>query len=110
MVLNVDINSAGLSAGLHTTEIVVSGNDPFNPQEIILVSLLANEPPIVGFTPDSLVFFMNPNQRDSSTMTIINSGTGPLYFTLSDEDLSERIQAEAGSGIGPICEKSLMWN
>ena len=89
VVLTVEINSAGLSAGLHTTEIVVSGDDPFNPQETILVSLLANEPPVVGFTPDSLVFLLNPNQVDSSVMTILNSGTGPLYFTLSDEDLSE---------------------
>ena len=84
-VITVDIVTAGMAAGTYTTDLVVAGDDPFNPEDIVVFTLQVNEPPIIGFSPDSLHFTLDPtgvaySVIDSSQITITNTGTGPLNW------------------------------
>jgi len=91
-ILTIDVNSTGLSVGFYSTEVLVSGNDPFNEEDTIFVTLQVNAAPVVGFTPDSMHFTLDPTGvaypvSDSLVMTITNTGAGPLTFELTDEDV-----------------------
>jgi hypothetical protein len=46
----ISFNSTGLTAGVHTANLLVSSNDPANPEIIIPVSLTVNKAPIVEVT------------------------------------------------------------
>jgi len=83
----VELSTAGLSAGNYTTNLIVAADDTTNTADTVVVNLQLNEPPVVGFTPDSLHFSLDPNQADSLGLTISNSGTGPLNFSLRDEEI-----------------------
>jgi subtilisin family serine protease len=76
-------SAVGLSSGLYSTTLEVTSNDPVNPLQIVNVDLYVNQPPVVGFSPDSMQITLNPGELDSLQMTITNSGLGPLVFQLS---------------------------
>ncbi len=86
-VIDVSLDASGLAAGVYTTDLEVDGNDPANPQDIVTVTLVVNDAPVVDFDPDSLSWTLDPDQQDSSVMTILNNGSGPLDFFLRDEDV-----------------------
>jgi hypothetical protein len=65
----------------------VASNDTANPLILVPVTLQANGAPVVGFSPDSLLFTLQPGEVDSAALTIFNTGQGPLTFELSDQDI-----------------------
>ncbi|NIW46838.1 MAG: choice-of-anchor D domain-containing protein, partial [candidate division Zixibacteria bacterium] len=85
--IDVQLDASGLSSGAFTTDLVVSGDDPNNTNDTVVVNLEVNDAPVVGVSADSIEFALDPNQTDSTVMTITNSGGGPLHFQLSDEDV-----------------------
>ena len=86
-ILNVTFDATSLTAANYTTELIVAGNDSINPEDTVAVTLQVSEAPIVGFSPDSISFALGLGGGDSLTMTILNTGAGPLTFTLTDEDV-----------------------
>jgi hypothetical protein len=85
--VDVNLDASGIAAGFYSTELIVAGNDSINPEDTVAVTLEVNEAPIVGFSPDSMSFALGPGQVDSMTMTVFNTGAGPLTFALTDEDV-----------------------
>ncbi len=84
-VITVNIVTTGLAAGNYTTDLVVAGNDPLNPTDVVVFTLQVNEAPVIGFSPDSLHFTLDPTGVaypivDSSQITITNTGMGPLNW------------------------------
>jgi subtilase family protein/flagellar hook capping protein FlgD/HYDIN/CFA65/VesB family protein/BACON domain-containing protein len=92
--LALAIDATGLTAGSYSVEIIIAGDDPANAEDTIEVSLEVNDAPVVGANPDSLAFSLFSNTVDSMTLSITNSGSGPLYFTLEDEDVTERVRKQ----------------
>jgi len=92
--IDVSIDVTGLTAGTYTTDLIVAGDDTTNSEDTVAVSVQVNDAPTVGATPDSMSFSLFSNSVDSLTLSITNSGGGPLYFTLDDEDVSERVRKQ----------------
>ncbi|MFQ5583194.1 MAG: choice-of-anchor B family protein [Calditrichia bacterium] len=85
--IDVAFDAGGLAVGSYSTQLIVTGNDPNNPQHTISVSLEVLDAPSIRIEPDSLLFTLEQGERDSAMFTIYNDGTAPLNFTLSDEDI-----------------------
>ena len=89
--ITVDFDASTVAAGTYTTELIIAGDDPANPEDTILVTLVANEAPVIGITPDSVHFSLAINQVDSQTITITNAGGGPLrIFSIEDEEMNDK--------------------
>lgn len=89
--LSATLDATGLSAGSYSTQIVVSGNDPNNPQQSIAVNLEVVEAPVIAVSPDSVHFALQQNQIDSIPIWIHNNGGGPLQIlSIEDEETGNR--------------------
>ena len=87
-VISVTMDATGLAAGTYTTDLIVAGNDVNNAEDTVAVTFEVRDAPVVGFSPDSLIFVdFEPDSVDSMMLTISNNGSGPLFFTLTDEDV-----------------------
>ena len=87
VTIGLTLDATGLAAGTFTTDLVVSSNDSLNPAVTVPVTLVINDAPVVGFSPDSVILGpLAPGSADSATFQLINSGNGPLTFTLRDDD------------------------
>jgi hypothetical protein len=83
--LDVNFDASGLTAGAYTTSLIVAGNDTTNAEDTVQVFFQVNQAPIISWTPDSMSFTLDPfgiqfPVKDSLTMTLSNTGTGPLNW------------------------------
>ncbi|MBX7150405.1 T9SS type A sorting domain-containing protein [bacterium] len=69
-------------AGTYDITIKVSGNDPANPNEEILIQATVL-PPDVNVTSESIVKKVEKNKTGSSTLTISNTNAGKLFWNMS---------------------------
>ena len=89
LVLDVNIDAGSVSAGLHTTQLVVTGNDSSNTADTVDVAILVNNAPMIAISPDSIHFALLVNGSDSQTVTINNTGGGPLeVLSIEDEEIN----------------------
>ncbi|MCP4411743.1 MAG: choice-of-anchor D domain-containing protein, partial [Gammaproteobacteria bacterium] len=79
---DVDVTFHSAVAGTFTDTITIA-SDASNGDAFVYLTGTTVLTPVVGATPDSLSFALASNTVDSLTLTITNSGGGPLYFTLS---------------------------
>ncbi|RMD60382.1 MAG: hypothetical protein D6824_09620, partial [Planctomycetota bacterium] len=85
--IDVTVDAATLTAGTHTAQLVVVGNDPANPADTVTVTVVAEEAPIIGVNPDSIYIFLHQGGIDSVPLTLTNSGGGTLHFSIRDEEV-----------------------
>jgi hypothetical protein len=79
------VDFAGVSPGSYATRLIVSGNDTLHASDTVNITFVVNPPPQIGVTPDSLLFTLNEGDSTQATMTITNTGSGPLAFSLRHE-------------------------
>ncbi|HFE64530.1 MAG TPA: choice-of-anchor D domain-containing protein, partial [Caldithrix sp.] len=87
--ITVNFDATVVTAGTYTTELLIAGDDPLNPEDTISVTLVANETPIISISPDSIHFDIQSGAADSAIFTISNLGNGPLeILSIEDEEAS----------------------
>ena len=89
--VSVALDAAGLTSGSYSTNILISGNDPANPQETVTVNLEVVEAPVISISSDSIHFSLEQNQSDSLPLVIYNTGGVPLeILSIEDEEVNSR--------------------
>ncbi|MGA9115305.1 MAG: hypothetical protein WB626_00855 [Bacteroidota bacterium] len=78
------LDATGLTPGVYTTAIGVTANDPDEPLTNVQVSLTVTGSPTIVFQPDTLTRSMPPNAVAVDTLTILNTGAGPLVWSIRD--------------------------
>jgi hypothetical protein len=86
---DVDVTFHSAAPGTFTDMITVA-SDASNGDAFVHLTGTTVLTPVVGAIPDSMAFSLTSNTVDSMTLTITNSGGGPLYFTLEDEDVNRK--------------------
>ncbi|NIR95314.1 MAG: choice-of-anchor D domain-containing protein, partial [Gammaproteobacteria bacterium] len=81
----VGLDASGLTAGTYTTELIVAGNDTSNAEDTVSVTLQVNDAPVFGLSPDSVFASLPIGATEMDTITISNTGSGPLTFNISIE-------------------------
>lgn len=100
--INANYVSDGLAAGVHTTQLVVSGNDPGNPTDTINVTLTVSASPDIAVAPASLTFDCAVNGGvDVENLTITNNGEANLNFSLAIPAAGGGTRAEFASQASP---------
>lgn len=89
---NLTFDSTGLPVGLHQTNVTVSGDDPANPSDVVVVRMQVQGVPDISVSPDSLFFSVLPLASATDQVTIRNIGTDMLNYSLS--------LASGASGLG----------
>jgi hypothetical protein len=90
-VVTLGISAIGLTAGSYSGTVTVAGNDPANPTEVITVNLQANQAPIISIAPDTFDVTLTSGQTATDTMTISNTGNGPLDWEIAAGEVPELI-------------------
>jgi hypothetical protein len=75
------IDFRGVTQGLFTTKLIVSGNDPSNASDTVNVSFRVNNAPSVHVNPDSFHFAMHVGDSLNGSLRIRNTGLGQLTYT-----------------------------
>jgi uncharacterized protein YprB with RNaseH-like and TPR domain len=82
--ITVDIDTTGLSEGLHTCDISIGSNDGSG-TFTVTINVVPCEEPVLSYLPTSHDFGdMCEGVMGSTTFEIWNSGTGTLTYTLSE--------------------------
>ncbi|MBZ0267405.1 hypothetical protein K8I85_04570, partial [bacterium] len=81
--VNLTFDSTSLPVGLHQTNVTVSGDDPSNPSDVVVVRMTVQGVPDISVSPDSLFFSVLPLASDTDQVTIRNIGTDVLNYSLS---------------------------
>ena len=84
------MDTNGQTAGDYSADFIVSGDDPNNASDTVTVNWTLNDPPVVGANPDTFDVTLAPGDSIEQTLTIINSGNGPLDFEIAFEDLTTK--------------------
>jgi hypothetical protein len=102
----VSVNTAGLSAGTVSAPITITASGATNTPQTVIVSLAVTAPatPTIGYSPASLSFTAtqggaNPNNQ---TVSITNTGTGTLSWTVSDNATWLTLSPASGTGNGSV--------
>jgi subtilisin family serine protease len=104
----VALDASMLSAGSYATTLEIASNDPATPLVTVAVELLVNGSPVMTVTPDSLFASLSAGQTATETITIGNSGTGPLDFVVTIEDsAAANAKVDIISGGEPINDQVL---
>ena len=105
--IEVTLNAADLSAGDYDRWLVVSSNDPANPEVTVPVQLtvLPAPPPEITVSPSSFSFTMTIGDSTTDIMNIGNLGPGLLDFEI-DVLFQSLIDVEAISRNNPIVYSS----
>jgi hypothetical protein len=82
-ILDVTLDATGLTPGSYTTEVLVAGDDPANPEDTVSVSLQVNDAPVISVSPDTFDVSVANDTTATDTLTIYNTGSGPLDFDIS---------------------------
>ncbi len=86
---DAEMNAKGLFGGLYQADIIISNNDPLNPEIIIPVSMDVTGVPMINVETDSLDFgYTYTGYQDSMFLSIVNEGTDVLEISLffADEE------------------------
>ena len=70
--------------GVKSGTLTIASNDSVQPVVTIPMDGVGNYPPHLTVTPDSLRFVVNEGDSTTSTLTIGNTGLGPLTFSISN--------------------------
>ncbi len=108
--ITLSIDAGGLAIGNYSTTLQITSNDLTNPQVNVPVSLRVNGAPVVGFSPDSIIITLQPGEIDSTVLTMLNSGAGPLNFSLRDEDVFNAMRLAQGTGQGQNTQSNYEMN
>ena len=82
-LVTVTFDSSGLTPGVYPADVVVSSNDPDQP-EIILPAVLTIVEPDIEVTAPALEMILWPDQSGSINITIANIGTADLDWSITD--------------------------
>ena len=91
------VNFTGVTPGVFTTRLLVSGNDPANAVDTVNINFRVNAAPSISTVPDSFYFSRNGGDSVSAQLKVRNSGLGPLTYTTS---VSGGYAGEASDNIG----------
>jgi hypothetical protein len=81
--VRVTTNFAGVTPGVFTTRLIISGNDPANPIDTVNVNFRVNAAPAIRVTPDSFFYARNRGDSVTAQFRVRNAGLGPLTYNAS---------------------------
>ncbi|MBN2425892.1 MAG: S8 family serine peptidase [Calditrichaceae bacterium] len=86
-VLQIKVNAKEMKWGVYEKSILISSNDPLNPQVNIplTIEVLMKDPPVIQVNPDSICNTITEGDSVLSLMTIHNAGTGDLEYQISHQ-------------------------
>ncbi|HJS28771.1 MAG TPA: FixG Ig-like domain-containing protein, partial [Anaerolineales bacterium] len=87
-VVDVDLDSTGLSAGDYTGNLCVNSNDPVTPLVTVPVTLTVTGggPPVIDVSPDSMSSTQAPDSVVTDTLTVGNLGGADLAWSLFEDN------------------------
>ena len=105
--ITVSVNTAGMTAGTVSTPITITASGATNTPQTVTVSLTitaAAVPTAIGVTPGSLTFTAQQGGGNPSnpTLSITNTGSGTLSWTVSDNAAWLSPSPASGTGNGTV--------
>ncbi|MEW6246117.1 MAG: choice-of-anchor D domain-containing protein [Nitrospirota bacterium] len=104
--ITVSVNTAGLSAGTVSAPITITASGATNTPQTVTVSLVVTAPatPAIGYSPASLSFTATQGGANPSNqaLSITNTGTGTLSWTVSDNATWLTLSRASGTGNGSV--------
>ncbi len=104
--ITAGVNISGLAAGTHTATVTVTASGATNtPQTVpVTLTLSAAPTPTISLSPSALSFSATQGGSNPSnqTLTIANSGTGTLTWSVSDNATWLTLGPTSGSGNGSV--------
>ncbi|MCP4358835.1 MAG: S8 family serine peptidase [Chloroflexi bacterium] len=82
--VDVGFNSSGAAPGTYNGNLCVNSNDPDTAVFTVPVTLTVTPVPIIGVTPGSLASGQGQNSFTTHTLTISNTGTTTLTWTIDE--------------------------
>lgn len=83
--VSVNLDATGLTAGPYSTTLEIASNDTTNPLIVVTVDMQVNDAPVLSISPSSFDLTMGPDSIAVETLSITNSGAGPLEFMVTIE-------------------------
>jgi len=83
--IGLRVDFSGVTPGTYATNLVVSGNDPANASDTVNVTFVVNAAPVIGVNPDSFFYAISGGDSITGSVTIRNTGLGPLTYTSTVE-------------------------
>jgi len=88
--LSVSLDASGLTAGIYNADLIVAGNDTANDADTVGVTLQVNDAPVISIAPDTFDVTVDSGAVAVDSLTIRNSGLGPLTFTVGPAQPAKR--------------------
>ena len=99
--ITVDINTTGLSFGVHTCEIQISSNLGSNVFTVVVDVVDTSVSPVLSVNPGGFDFgIMSMGQIDSTSFDVYNGGTGVLDYSVSGSCSWLSIDTVSGTSSG----------
>jgi len=100
-MIDVNLDATGLTGGAYTTDLIVAGSDTNNAADTVSVTLQVNDAPVIGISPTTFSKSLLTNQSTTDTLTISNTGAGPLNFEIMIEDVTDVkvLRSDPGSNL-----------
>ncbi len=81
---DITFNASGQPLGTQLGDVTIASNDPANPVLIITCLLDVTGGPVVSVAQSSFTFQLDPSDVATDTLTIRNTGTSDLVWTITD--------------------------
>src|SRR5690606_25784926 len=102
--LELRLDSAGQAPGVLTATLCLAGNDPSRPMVTVPVTLTVLDLPTMAVTPKELATSQPSGTVTGLTLTIGNSGTDPLEWSIAeapDGDSAGAVTAASLAAVDP---------
>jgi len=98
-VLDLNFDAIVVTTGSYYTELIIAGDDPNNPEDIVDVYLEVLDAPAISLNPTSFSKSLSPGEVEVDTLTIRNTGLSDLHFDLIIEEVTLK---NSSTNIPPI--------
>lgn len=99
--LAVTVSAAPSQTGLFSGSLTVLSDDPATPELVIPLSAEGIPPPVIAVTPEALAATITRLEETSRTLTIHNTGEGPLLYAIE-----RRLGLTHGL---PVADETSLW-
>ncbi|MCB1182089.1 S8 family serine peptidase [bacterium] len=95
-VAQVNVTFTPAAVDTQAGTLTITTNDPLEPVHAVFLTGVGVAPGAIAAAPGSVVAGLYPNQQSTEIITVTNSGTGDLNFTVPSPDMYSKAMAARG--------------